>query len=330
MNGAPRQRWRPPCRPRRPRPGSGSRRPSRRRPRPAARRGSRTPRARRASRGRPCALAPKRKFSPTETRSAPSRSTSTRSMKLLGRQLGRTPRRRGSRPAPATPSPSITSRLMVERHDQLRQRRGMQDLERVRVEGEHGVGVVDHRRWPRWTPSKVPIATWRGARLGVGQRGDLDLAHRPPTSAAPPLRAGTRAPRPGSQVELARRRPRRERADRGAPQLRAVGVAEGLDQGADVGARPSTRSRSGRARRRSRAAPRGRRRPRARGSPRPRRGGPCGRGARRRPAPPRSSAGAGGPGRWAARASRGTRPVSVSSPSGSPVLERQPSRAVAR
>ena len=32
-----------------------------------------------------------------------------------------------------------------EGHDQLRQRRRVQDLERVRVEGEDGVGALDHR-----------------------------------------------------------------------------------------------------------------------------------------------------------------------------------------
>ena len=32
-----------------------------------------------------------------------------------------------------------------EGHDQLRQRRRVQDLERVRLEGEDGVGALDHR-----------------------------------------------------------------------------------------------------------------------------------------------------------------------------------------
>ena len=43
------------------------------------------------------------------------------------------------------PEPVDHVALDREGHDQLRQRRRVQDLERVRVEGEHGVGVVDHR-----------------------------------------------------------------------------------------------------------------------------------------------------------------------------------------
>ena len=35
--------------------------------------------------------------------------------------------------------------LHLEGHDQLRQRRGVQDLERVRLEGEHRVRSLDHR-----------------------------------------------------------------------------------------------------------------------------------------------------------------------------------------
>ena len=44
----------------------------------------------------------------------------------------------------STPSPSITSRLIVERHDQLRRRLRVDDAQRMRLERQHGVGALDH------------------------------------------------------------------------------------------------------------------------------------------------------------------------------------------
>ena len=112
---------------RRPAPGSGSRRRSRRRPRPAARPGSRTRRARASISGSPFALAPKRKFSPTETCSAPSRSTRTRSMKSSAAIAARTRSSNGITTSSSTPRPVDHVALDLERHDQLRRRLRVDD-----------------------------------------------------------------------------------------------------------------------------------------------------------------------------------------------------------
>ena len=148
------------------------------------------------------------------------------------------------------PEPLDHVALDPEGHDQLRRRRRVQDLERVRVEGEDGVGAVDHRLVAEVDAVEGADRDVAGPRLGVGQRGDLD-AHR--SASAPPGPARPRA-RP---ADLLARVLDPEGADRGAAQLRAVGVAEGLDQGADVGpgraldlvvgvARPSLESSSAR------------------------------------------------------------------------------------
>ena len=75
-------------RPRRSASGCGSRRRSRRRPRPAAPPASRTPGATASISGSPFALAPKRKFSPTDTCSAPERLDQDPAAELLGGMLG--------------------------------------------------------------------------------------------------------------------------------------------------------------------------------------------------------------------------------------------------
>ena len=46
------------------------------------------------------------------------------------------------------PEPVDHVALDVEGHDQLRRRLRVDHAERMRVEGEHGVRPVDHRRWP--------------------------------------------------------------------------------------------------------------------------------------------------------------------------------------
>ena len=71
------------------------------------------------------------------------------------------------------PQPLDHVALDAERHDQLRQRRRMQDLQRVRVEGEHRVGPLDHRLVAPVDAVEGPDRDLAGARLGVGQRGDL-------------------------------------------------------------------------------------------------------------------------------------------------------------
>ena len=94
--------------------------------------------------GSPFALAPKRKFSPTETLSAPSREISTSSMKLSALRVANSSVE-GDDDELGDPQAVDQVPLDAERGDQLRQRRGVQDLERVGLEGEHGVRPLDHR-----------------------------------------------------------------------------------------------------------------------------------------------------------------------------------------
>ena len=69
----------------------------------------------------------------------------------------------------STPSPSITSRFTVGGHDQLRRGLGVDDAHRVRVEGEHGVGVLDHGLVAQVDAVEGPDRDVAVARLGVGQ-----------------------------------------------------------------------------------------------------------------------------------------------------------------
>ena len=98
--------------------------------------------------------------------------------------------------------------LDPEGHDQLRQRRRVEDLERVGIEGEHGVGALDHGLVAAVDAVEGPDRDVARPRLGVGQRGDLMfIGHRcvypgiGPRSliAGPPPRPGpARRPAPGS------------------------------------------------------------------------------------------------------------------------------------
>ena len=125
--------------------------------------------------------------------------------------------------------------LDAEGHDQLRQRRRVQDLERVRVEGETVSAPSITAWWPRWTPSKVPIATWRGrgsasgsevTSMLIGPSMRMRLRGPPGTRLGDPLeRSGSSSP--ASSILKGPIAVRRS--------SRAVGVVEGLDQGADVG-----------------------------------------------------------------------------------------------
>ena len=63
--------------------------------------------------------------------------------------------------------------LDPEGHDQLRQRRRVEDLERVRVEGEDRVGALDHRLVAAVDAVEGADRDVARPRLGVGQRGDL-------------------------------------------------------------------------------------------------------------------------------------------------------------
>ena len=127
----------------RPRSGRGcaSRRRSRRRARPARRRASRTRPGRAAASTSPLARWPKRKFSPTLTRSAPSWPTSTPSMKSCAERLANAPSN-GITTSSSTPRPAIRSAFVVERRDQLRRGVGRDDRARVRLERQHRVGAA--------------------------------------------------------------------------------------------------------------------------------------------------------------------------------------------
>ena len=99
-----------------------------------------------AARGSPCALWPKRKFSPTETRVGAERADEHVVDELLGRALARTRRRTGSRSAPARPATAISSALRSGVVSSLGVCCGRDDRHRMRVEREH---ACRSRRSPR-------------------------------------------------------------------------------------------------------------------------------------------------------------------------------------
>ena len=119
--------------------------------------------------GSPFALAPKRKFSPTETRSAPSRLDQDVLDEVLGGTGGEL-LVEGDHDQLAHAEPLDHVALDREGHDQLRQRRRVEDLERVRVEGEHRVGALDHRLVAAVDAVEGADRDVARARLGVGQR----------------------------------------------------------------------------------------------------------------------------------------------------------------
>ena len=93
--------------------------------------------------GVPRAPLPKRKFSPTDTCSAPSRSISTSLHELLGALRGEALVERDHHElVHAEPGDQVA--LHREGADQLRRGLRMDHRQRVRIEGEHGVGAADH------------------------------------------------------------------------------------------------------------------------------------------------------------------------------------------
>ncbi len=184
--------WRPRRRRRGRARGCASRRSSRRRPRPAGRSGSRTRRARRASRWSPLALAPKRKFSPIETWVAPSFAIRMSSMNSSA-GICENSLSNGITTSSETPRPAITSRFAVEAHDQLRRGLGVDDLHRVRLEGEDGVGALDHLAMADVNAVEGADRDLARPRLRVGELGHLHR-HAPGTFAARRLRRA-QAPR---------------------------------------------------------------------------------------------------------------------------------------
>ena len=144
-------------------------------PRPAARRAVSNSSARASSSGVPFAFAPKRKFSPTETCSAPSSPTRISRAEVLRGDRRRTPGRRGSRRARRRPSPSITSRLIGNGMISFGVASGW-----ITESGwGSNVSTVSApsitSRWPTWTPSKLPIAILRGRGSASSRVCDLDV-----------------------------------------------------------------------------------------------------------------------------------------------------------
>ena len=104
-------------------------------------------------------------------------------------------------------------------------------------------------RWPRWTPSNSPTATWRGPALGVGEPGDVHQPRKPTTGLSVPSAA-----RLGERDQaVARRRsrtvPRRpaRRAGTATPWAGAARVVarqlDGGQEGERVGERHEARRR---------------------------------------------------------------------------------------
>ncbi len=108
----------------------------------------------------PVAFLPKRKFSPTETRSAPSPSTRT-SWTNCSALFEANSRSNGIVTSSSTPRPAIRSAFMLGVFSSLGSLPGL-----ITACGcVPNVSTVSlpriTSRWPRWTPSKVPIATLR-------------------------------------------------------------------------------------------------------------------------------------------------------------------------
>ena len=124
-------------------------------------RASRTRCARAASRpcpSRPCRSGSSRRPTPARRRacrSAPRRRTPRRSSTAKSSSNGITT-------SSSTPEPGDEVALDGERRDQLRRGLGVDDRQRVRIEGQHRVAPRITSRWPTCTPSNVPTATRRG------------------------------------------------------------------------------------------------------------------------------------------------------------------------
>ena len=180
--------------------GCASRRRSRRRPRPARRRASSNASCSRSSAASPWARLPKRKFSPTDTRVAPSRSISSWSMNSCARLRRERCRRTGSRSAPRRPRPAIRSAFCSSVVSSFGRGLRRHDRARVRLEGERRCRRrAITSRWPACTPSNSPTARRRGAARRVRKPDGLHQPRKPTTGlrVAPP-RGSARAIRPSA------------------------------------------------------------------------------------------------------------------------------------
>ena len=116
--------------------------------------------------------------------------------------------------------------LHREWHDQLRQRRRVEDFQGVGIEGEDRVGGVDHLPVAQVDAVEGADRDVAGAQLRVGQSGDLD-AHRS-TGLGDQLGDAVQSQLLTGVLDL-------EGADRGATQRGAEGVLQRLEQGSNVG-----------------------------------------------------------------------------------------------
>ena len=174
--------------------------------------------------GSPLRLGPKRKFSPTDTRSAPSWPISTSWTNCSALREANSSSN-GITTSSSTPSPPIRSRLMLNVVEQLGQRLGVGDRHRVRVEGQHGVAA----------PDDLPVA-----EVDAVEGADGDLAR--------PGLARARTGRSGSEVTFiagehyGRARPGRDdvaTSPRGTPMASRAPLV-GQPHGASCSAGPSS------------------------------------------------------------------------------------------
>ena len=122
--------------------------------------------------GSPLAFLPKRKFSPTETRLASSVSIRIReqnSSASIARELVV----EGDDHQLLDAEPLDHVALDLERHDQLRRRLGVDDAERVRLEGQHRVGALDDLAVPDVDAVERADRDLAWPADGLGQRRDL-------------------------------------------------------------------------------------------------------------------------------------------------------------
>ena len=113
--------------------------------------------------GSPLARLPKRKFSPTLTRSAPSRSTRI-PLQNSSASIVEKSSSNGTTTSSDTPRPSITSRLTSKCMISFGEASGWMTLSGCGSNVSTVSAPLITCRWPTWTPSKVPIAISRGRR----------------------------------------------------------------------------------------------------------------------------------------------------------------------
>src|SRR6201994_1586255 len=184
--------------------------------------------------GVPRALAPKWKFSPIATRRAPSLPISASSMNSSALRWENSPSKRITTIS-STPSPSSTSRLTSSELISFGAWSGRSTSSgcgsKVRTVSLPSITA----RCPRWTPSKVPIATSR-ARGSTCSSGVTLIDISGPQSSQRGAHGRDQLGNLGHR-HLAPGLLDPERADADAAQIGAVGVAQRLDQRPHVGAR---------------------------------------------------------------------------------------------